>query len=313
MSPGAGGAQRSALVVRTGALGDVLLLRRAVATLNAAGHRVLLVAPGSAGKALVGGGPSEVARCLPAERADLATLWAPGGEPPALLRTALGPEPLAYAASADTDLAANLARLGGPVLTCAPAPPEGVHASDWLARPLESIGLPVARQVAPLAFSRGEVSTAGPWLDRLPERFLALHPGSGSPRKNWPPGRFADLARALVPTGPFLAVRGPADEQAAEPLLGLPNAVLADGLHPRQLGALLARAGLFVGNDSGVTHLAAAAGAPTIALFGATDPAQWAPIGSVVRVVRAETVEAVRLEDVVAAAATSWERGPRSR
>jgi heptosyltransferase-2 len=313
MSPGADARLPSALVVRTGALGDVLLLRRAVATLNGAGHRVMLIAPGSAGKALVGAGAAEVARCLPSERADLAALWAPESEPPAILRTALGPRPLAYAVSGDADLAANLARLGGPVVVCAPAPAEGVHASDWLAQPLASVGLPLAQRVATLAFSRGETSTAGPWLERLPERFLALHPGSGSPRKNWPPGHFADLARALAPGGPFLVVRGPADEEAAEAVLRLKDAVLADGLHPRQLGALLAGAGLFVGNDSGVTHLAAAAGAPTLALFGPTDPAQWAPIGPKVRVLRADAIGDLRVADVAAAAATSWERGPRSR
>jgi ADP-heptose:LPS heptosyltransferase len=52
-----------------------------------------------------------------------------------------------------------------------------------------------------------------------------------------------------------------------------------------QLAAKLAAAALYIGNDSGVTHLAAAAGAPTIALFGPTDPATWAPIGTV-RVLR---------------------------
>lgn len=304
---------RSALLVRTGALGDVLLLRRAVATLTRAGYRVVLVAPGPAGAALVGAGPSEAARCLAADRAELAPLWAADGEPPALLRSALGPEPLAYVVSENADLAANLARLGGRVVTCVPAPPAGVHASDWIARPLASLGLAVAEEVASLAFSRGESATAGPWLERLPDAFLALHAGSGSPRKNWPPERFADLARGLAAGNPFLVVRGPADAEAVAPLLRLPNAVLADALHPRQLGALLARAGLFVGNDSGVTHLAAAAGAPTLALFGPTDPAQWAPIGRAVRVLRGEPLDALQIPEVEAAAATSWERGPRSR
>ncbi len=294
-------------------MGDVLLLRRAVATLTQAGFRVVLIAPGPAGAALVGSGPSEAARCLGADRAELAPLWARDGEPPQSLRAMLGPEPLAYAASADDALAASLARLGGPVVTCAPAPPEGVHASDWLARPLASIGLVVAERVASLAFTRGESGTAGPWLERLPDGFLAVHAGSGSPRKNWPPERFADLARALAGAEAFLVVRGPADAESSEPVLRLPNAVPADALHPRQLGALLARAGLFVGNDSGVTHLAAAAGASTLALFGPTDPAQWAPIGRAVRVLRGEPLDALRVAEVEAAAATSWERGPRSR
>jgi ADP-heptose:LPS heptosyltransferase len=63
--------------------------------------------------------------------------------------------------------------------------------------------------------------------------------------------------------------------------------VRAHHLPLRVLGALLARAALYVGNDSGVTHLAAAWGAPTLALFGPTDPAQWAPLGPRVRTLRA--------------------------
>jgi ADP-heptose:LPS heptosyltransferase len=55
------------------------------------------------------------------------------------------------------------------------------------------------------------------------------------------------------------------------------------------LAAVLARAGLYVGNDSGVSHLAAAAGCPTVALFGPTDPALWSPVGPRVRAIRSRT------------------------
>jgi ADP-heptose:LPS heptosyltransferase len=55
------------------------------------------------------------------------------------------------------------------------------------------------------------------------------------------------------------------------------------------LGTLLSRAGVYVGNDSGVSHLAAAWGAPTLALFGPTDPAVWAPLGPHVRTLRSTT------------------------
>jgi ADP-heptose:LPS heptosyltransferase len=70
------------------------------------------------------------------------------------------------------------------------------------------------------------------------------------------------------------------------------------------LGAVLERARLYVGNDSGISHLAAAWGAPVLALFGPTDPAQWAPIGPRVRVLRGGdgSVENLELEDVVRAA-----------
>ena len=214
---------------------------------------------------------------------------------------------------ATRNLAANLARLASRVITCPPAPPPGTHASHWLARPLATIGRDMAATVASLEFSPAEVAAARPWRERLPARFLAIHPGSGSRPKNWPAERYALLARKLARGEPFLVVRGPADREAAAPLLGLEGAVLADELPPRTLGALLAHAGAFVGNDSGVTHLAAAAGVPTLALFGPTDPAQWGPIGASVRTVRAEPIDVLRVRDVAAEVARLWERGPRSR
>jgi hypothetical protein len=313
------------VLVRTGALGDVLLLRRAIASLNAAGRRICLVAPAPWGGALAGDGPSQVAAWLDADAADLAPLWARDAEPPDALRGALGLAPLAASAEAgaarhllafvvsrDPDLAANLARVAGRVIVQSPAPPPDVHASDWLARPLAALGVGIVRDVPALAFGAEDRSAAEPLATRLPRRFLALHPGSGSPRKNWPADRYAALAPALAGEEPFLVVSGPADAEAAGPLLRLPNAVKAAGLPLRVLGALLARCGLCVGNDSGVAHLAAAAGAPTLTLFGPTDPTQWAPVGTSVRVLRAEPLAELPVHAVAQAAATLWERGRRS-
>src|SRR5439155_1522536 len=82
---------------------------------------------------------------------------------------------------------------------------------------------------------------------------------------------------------PWLLVEGPADVTPVAPLARRPGAVVARGLGLRTLGAVLARAGLFIGHDSGVSHLAAAWHAPTLALFGPTDPALWAPVGPRVR------------------------------
>jgi ADP-heptose:LPS heptosyltransferase len=82
---------------------------------------------------------------------------------------------------------------------------------------------------------------------------------------------------------------GPADEDAVVSLqaaVSQPIQVLA-GLELGNLAKVLGRARLVVGNDSGVTHLAALAGAPTLALFGPFDPAYWAPIGPRVAVLDA--------------------------
>ena len=82
------------------------------------------------------------------------------------------------------------------------------------------------------------------------------------------------------------------------------GAVLAREWPLRVLGAALARAGLFLGNDSGASHLAAASGAPTLALFGPTDSAVWAPLGRTVATLRAASHELTDLavDEVVAAA-----------
>ena len=132
-----------------------------------------------------------------------------------------------------------------------------------------------------------------------------MHPGSGSTAKNWPLARFVEAARALAAGRPWLLVAGPAERELTPP----PDAVLAREWPLRRLGAALAGARLFLGNDAGVSHLAAAAGAPTLALFGPTDPALWAPVGPCVRTLRSPDGSLAALGvDAVLAAARSLER-----
>ena len=139
----------------------------------------------------------------------------------------------------------------------------------------------------PLAIdARAEDATvADALLDRagLSARgFLLLHPGSGGATKNWPLERFLEVARraeSALGLG-ALAVTGPADEAIARRLAsGAPEERVprVDGPPIGVLVALLARARAYLGNDSGVSHLAAAAGARGVAVFGPSDPAVWAP------------------------------------
>jgi heptosyltransferase-3 len=113
------------------------------------------------------------------------------------------------------------------------------------------------------------------WVEVQRERYAVVHPFSGSPRKNWPLERFQRLAAKLP-----MPVRWCAGEEDP-PLAG---AVRIPDLF--DLAKFLAGAALYVGNDSGITHLAAAVGTPTLAIFVASDPAVWAPRGDHVRVVR---------------------------
>jgi ADP-heptose:LPS heptosyltransferase len=295
-----------ALLVRAGALGDVLLLRRAVATLRRRYRGVLLIAPLSSGGVLVGPGAAQVDELVPWERAEIAALFAEDGRPEGQLRERLRDVRLAVVYSRNAALVRSLGRAVPCVVGHDPNPAAGVHASEWLTRPLEDLGLDAPAALEPMQATEAEAAQAGRLLRELPEHFVAIHAGSGSPSKNWPPDRFGLLLDAIAPSGRWLLVEGPADADASALLMRRAGALVARALDARILGAVLARAGLFVGHDSGVSHLAAAWGAPTLALFGPTDPALWAPRGQRVSVVRAPEGRMVGLgvDAVIAAAAT---------
>jgi hypothetical protein len=113
--------------------------------------------------------------------------------------------------------------------------------------------------------------------------FLALHASSGSPRKNWP--HFDDLIARLPASIPVERCERRFDD-------------LYD------LARWLAGARLYVGNDSGITHLAAAVGTPTVAVFGPTRPEVWAPPGAVV--LRNEADSPLTVDDALRAVIDCW-------
>lgn len=106
---------------------------------------------------------------------------------------------------------------------------------------------------------------------------IVIHPFSGSPRKNWPLGRYRELAAAL----PYPV------EWTAGPEEPLAEATRFDDLF--ELARWLAGARGYIGNDSGVSHLAAAVGVPVVALFRESNSAVWSPRPSHVRLVNDET------------------------
>ncbi len=127
-------------------------------------------------------------------------------------------------------------------------------------------------------------------------RLIAVHPGSGGREKCWPAERYAALIEALADKGLEPVVTfGPADEEIRSrvaPRIEGSGVRIVDDLNLASLSVLLARCAVLIGNDSGVTHLAAALGIPVVALFGPTDPAVWGPRGKQVRIMWGdETVE----------------------
>jgi ADP-heptose:LPS heptosyltransferase len=100
---------------------------------------------------------------------------------------------------------------------------------------------------------------------------LVIHPGAGNAPKRWPAEKFAELVRRLAL--PFAAIQGPADEP-------FPGGELWHNRPLPELASRLKGSRLFVGNDSGITHLAAAVGTPTVAIYTASDPALWGVRGA---------------------------------
>ena len=139
-----------------------------------------------------------------------------------------------------------------------------------------------------------------------------IHPGSGSARKCWPLERFLELAGDLARSG--LAGRFVAGEAEPEIAARLRGAPLPSGwdvlVSPplSGLAALLETAPVYVGNDSGVTHLAAACGAPVVALFRTEFAVSWRPFGRTI-VLAADEVMEIPLEAATGAVAAALAAG----
>jgi heptosyltransferase III len=265
------------LVVHTGGLGDFLLACPAIQALAREGRVELLGRPERLELA-VAGGIAVAAHGI--EGVGFDSLF---GTPTAMITDFLGRFDRCIVWMRDDGTLARAIRSCGvrDVRTFPGLPPEDWrgHASTYYARALGFDELP------PFHLSVAPAQSYD----------VVIHPGSGGRRKNWPWERFVALAEALAREGRLVAwCLGPAEEE------GPWNAVhpLIRPAHPLDLARHLAGAALYIGNDSGATHLAATVGCPTVAIFGPTDASTWAPCGPNVRVVTGHPWPEVR--DVLA-------------
>jgi heptosyltransferase-2 len=198
----------------------------------------------------------------------------------------------------------NLRRCGVENLLCGPARivEKSGHAARQLARPIEELGVRVADLASKIFPSKEDRQFARKFLRTLSPPIIAIHPGSGSEKKNWPMENWielfssnghsssADCERGRERKRPSLVVvSGEADSAQISQLQSAwkdRGVLFARNLHLPQLAAVLEHT-IFVGHDSGISHLAAAAGATCVLLFGQTDPNVWAPMNENVQVVAA--------------------------
>ncbi len=178
---------------------------------------------------------------------------------------------------------------------------DDTHAAKQLARPLEQLALWLEDPAAAFFPSPEDQEAAQRHVGNQSGPRLALHPGSGGERKNWPLESWAELFQALqtqYPTAHFLIVGGESDSTplaAFRDIAGERTSFL-ESLPLPELGAVLSLCDLFIGHDSGISHLAAASGARCLLLFGPTDPDVWAPANPQTTVLRAPEGDLSRLE-----------------
>lgn len=196
----------------------------------------------------------------------------------------------------------NLRQAGVRKVIVAPGrPPEGqhIHIVTYLA---QTIGLPHIEIPYKLPLKPAQHPTHHSGNQRV-----AIHPGSGGEQKCWPISSFVALIEQLWHRNhPVLLLAGPADHHRIDAIQRLlpPQSAMFTTLIDEPLlhvAQHLQQSSCYIGNDSGITHLAAMLGVPTIALFGPTDPANWQPIGPTVTIIQTHPLQTLPVETVLSA------------
>jgi heptosyltransferase III len=300
------------LVIRGGAIGDFILTLPALKVLRDSRPQAHLEILGYKHIAVLAENRFYAQAVHSIEYGPLARFFARNSELPAELADYFASFDLIvnYLYDPDRVFETNLRRCGVQNLICGAARivENAGHAARQLARPIEQLGINVVDFAERIFPSIEDREFAREFLASVPPPIIAIHPGSGSHEKNWPlenwiglfspDGRFADLEHLVV-------ISGEADEAQTDQLereWKNRDVRFARNLPLPRLAAVLERS-IFIGHDSGISHLAAAAGANCILLFGPTDPDVWAPMNENVRVLRAPNAKLgdLRIEHVEAA------------
>lgn len=170
-------------------------------------------------------------------------------------------------------------------------------AAMQLAKPLENLAMfldePYIEFPRSTAASNNAVWQKLSTSSELPK--IALHPGSGSASKNWSLESWVEVAKQLqknFPLAKFLIISGEAEDRSIGEFLLLMDEAKTNWIHLAHvelpiLSAALQQCDLFLGHDSGISHLAGACALPVLLLFGPTSPQIWAPKNPSVRIIQA--------------------------
>ena len=267
------------LVLRGGALGDFIVTLPALALLRQRWPAARIELAGNATAAALARGPGLLDAVHSQHEARWAQLFSPGPLPADFAGWLGGFDlVLNYWPDADGELGRRFPVRPGQTFITTGAVPTCGPASTHFVAPLRALGLSAGPTWYPLRGDNPPEGRHGP---------ITLHPGSGSPQKNWPDERWWRLMRDLP--GRFAVILGEAEVERWTPQLSSLTVEILTGQTLDALADHLGRCPLFLGHDSGISHLAAACGAPCVLLFGPTDPAIWAPPAPQVQVLRSGT------------------------
>jgi heptosyltransferase-3 len=282
------------LIIRPSALGDTLMLMPAIAQLR--GSTQIVLAGRSPGIDLLS---PYVNRIIDYERSGWHHLFLehPGVDPAFPLLEA----DCAVAFLSDPDgvvkenLKTTLNYSSVHFFPAFPSEATNVHAAFYLAQCLKRAGMPVEPNICLANADQGALLKGKD--QAIHKKGIVFHPGSGGKGKNHPPEFWLMLMGEIISHFPSASLSkpiillGPAEEQLLPFFTGKVAGGRAKILFApelEQLQSILVQAPLYVGHDSGITHLAAMLGTPTIALFRNTPVHQWRPLGPAVRVLENE-------------------------
>jgi heptosyltransferase III len=288
------------LVIFPGALGDLMCLGPALRAIARRHHDATLELMARAELARLAVGRMSVVAGHSIDRREVSSLF----------RNDAGAEPAAHAffgqfgriysffAADDHNFRRSLgAATSGEVSFHRFRPPGDGHISRLYLDSIGACGDPLESRVD---LAKSDFDSADEVLRALGAargKFCLVFPGSGSLSKNWPLERFVKLAYAVSSFVKPIGILGPA-EIGTQSRFQEHQVVALKGLELEVVAALAHRARGFVGNDSGVSHLAAAAGARGVVIFGPTDPNRWQPLGEIT-VVRREPLNALAVDEVL--------------
>lgn len=299
--------EQKAFIIRPGALGDTLMLLPA---LNDMGKCIRITVAGrepglwflrKAGF-----------RCVDVEGGGWHRLFQERPDPHQPLPVPPQDKVVAYLHDSDGRIVRNLKvsfpGAGIHVFPAYPAPEGRVHVARHVCETLALAGFPVdpdgaMKRVGNRALLKKPQET-------MPGAGIIIHPGSGSPRKNFPPefwlSFFERISREpdLQEAGKGAVLLGPAEEDLQDFFRKRVSGAMEVVFCPRndELVSLLGKGWLYAGHDSGITHLAAMLGTPTLVVFRQDNLSMWRPLGPAIRAVRSMKACKACLERMVEAA-----------